>query len=459
MEKKFKGFTRKSFEVLAKHHLAKYTLLEGAVRSGKSYLADFVAINIAIPRMPPCNILISGYTADSVKQNIISEWEEKLNNTFKEHRDSKGTYYTVSTKGLHNKRFYIRGGGKGGDDKSIRGHEYGFWYADEINMHTPEFIELARTRMSVDGANSIWTCNPDSPTNHVKTNFIDLKNEPHMRGVFQNFKFTMYDNLSLPESYRHELASTFHGVFYERNVLGKWVAAEGHIYTMLTDDNITDYIPLNPRKVYITADYGSSNSTVFQKVYEEDGVLYIVDEWEHDGRKGFVYSVKDGVSVKEPVMKAKTPTDYVDHLRDFIGRDFTRLDGIFCDPSAKHFILEGKKAGIPKWKETDNDVISGIQILQDKFMKREVMIHRACRQSYMQLIGYLWDKNAQEKGEDKPIKVNDHFPDALRYLTSTLAQLKPIYAKGMGKSRFASKLVENYKSTVNRNKTSRLTKR
>jgi len=449
---KFKGFTKKSLEVLAKHRLAKYTLLEGAVRSGKSYLADYVAIKKVIPRLPACNILISGYTADSVKQNIISEWEDKLNNTFKEHRDSKGTYYTVSTRGLHDKRFYIRGGGKGGDEKSIRGHEYGFWYADEINMHTAEFIELARTRMSFVGASAIWTCNPDSPTNHVKTNFIDMKDEPNMKGVFHNFKFTMYDNLSLPEDYRHELANTFHGVFYERNVLGKWVAAEGHIYTMLTDDNITGYIPANPKKVYITADYGSSNSTVFQKIYEEDGVLYIVDEWEHDGRKGFIHNIQKGVPVKTSWQKAKTPSDYVDDLRDFIGRDFTRLSGIFADPSAKHFILEGKKAGIPKWKDADNDVISGIQILQDKFMKKEIMIHKSCRRSYIQLIGYLWDKKAQEKGEDKPVKVDDHFPDALRYLTSTIANLKPVYAKGMGRSRFAHELTRNYESNLKNNK-------
>ena len=29
---------------------------------------------------------------------------------------------------------------------------------------------------------------------------------------------------------------------------------------------------------------------------------------------------------------------------------------------------------------------------------------------------YAWDSKAQERGEDKPLKVNDHGPDALRYL-------------------------------------------
>ena len=31
-----------------------------------------------------------------------------------------------------------------------------------------------------------------------------------------------------------------------------------------------------------------------------------------------------------------------------------------------------------------------------------------------------WDEKAQEKGEDKPVKQNDHALDALRYLLQTL---------------------------------------
>ena len=33
---------------------------------------------------------------------------------------------------------------------------------------------------------------------------------------------------------------------------------------------------------------------------------------------------------------------------------------------------------------------------------------------------YIWDEKAQEKGEDKPVKQNDHALDALRYLLQTL---------------------------------------
>ena len=34
--------------------------------------------------------------------------------------------------------------------------------------------------------------------------------------------------------------------------------------------------------------------------------------------------------------------------------------------------------------------------------------------------GYEWDERAQERGEDKPLKVNDHSCDALRYWAYTV---------------------------------------
>ena len=34
--------------------------------------------------------------------------------------------------------------------------------------------------------------------------------------------------------------------------------------------------------------------------------------------------------------------------------------------------------------------------------------------------GYVWDAKAQEHGEDKPLKVNDHCMDALRYVLHSI---------------------------------------
>ena len=43
------------------------------------------------------------------------------------------------------------------------------------------------------------------------------------------------------------------------------------------------------------------------------------------------------------------------------------------------------------------------------------MIHRSCKYLIEEMQGYSWDEKAAAKGEDVPIKVNDHGCDTLRY--------------------------------------------
>jgi len=418
----------KSIEVIAKCDLSRITLLEGVVRSSKSYTADFIVIKKLLPTMPPCNVLISGYSSDSARQNIIAEWQKKLKTEFKEHRDSNGTYYTVNIKGLHNKRFYIRGGGKNGDEKGIKGITFGLWYGDEITEHTDDFIQMAMTRMSMSWSKVVWTTNPAGPTNFIKVNFIDKESEK--RGFFQSFKFKIYDNPSLDENYIRSLYMNFHGVFRERNIFGKWVAAEGHIFNMLDDGNKTDYIPTDPEKIYIGVDYGTSNMTVFLKVYVERGVSYIVDEYEHSGMES---------------ANVKTPADYVDDLKYFIGKDFAVVDAIYADPSANYFIASAKKAGVTRFRKAKNDVLEGIQTLQNVFAKNIVRFNRTkAESSFKQISGYRWDKKAQERGEDKPIKKDDHYADCLRYIVESMGSRVTIKALTTGQKRQANKLTKEY---------------
>jgi PBSX family phage terminase large subunit len=228
----------RSILAIATAHLCKINLFHGAVRSSKSYTADYIAIRKEISKLPPCNVLVSGFSSDSAKQNIVAEWEKKLKAEFKEHKNAKGNYFTIPIKGLHDKRFYIRGGGKNGDEKGIKGVTLGYWYADEITECTEEFIKMAISRLSLPFSKAIWTTNPSNPTNYIKTNYLDKEKLGVLKGIFQSFQFEMFDNPMLPAEYIKEAYTTYHGVFFQRNVLGKWVAAEGHIYTMCDDDNI-----------------------------------------------------------------------------------------------------------------------------------------------------------------------------------------------------------------------------
>ena len=78
----------------------------------------------------------------------------------------------------------------------------------------------------------------------------------------------MDDNLTLDEDTRRRYERMFEGVFYQRNILGLWVTAEGKIYTAFNQDNILsamewnnpdskyNYIKNNITQLTIGVDFG-----------------------------------------------------------------------------------------------------------------------------------------------------------------------------------------------------------
>ena len=50
----------------------------------------------------------------------------------------------------------------------------------------------------------------------------------------------------------------------------------------------------------------------------------------------------------------------------------------------------------------------------------KIIIHESCENTIKEFASYIWDAKASERGEDKPIKQNDHCMDALRYMCYTI---------------------------------------
>ena len=57
----------------------------------------------------------------------------------------------------------------------------------------------------------------------------------------------------------------------------------------------------------------------------------------------------------------------------------------------------------------------GIQLVASAIDAGVLMIHPRCKHLIDEIQGYSWDPKAQQRGEDKPVKTNDHACDALRY--------------------------------------------
>jgi hypothetical protein len=116
-------------------------------------------------------------------------------------------------------------------------------------------------------------------------------------------------------------------------------------------------------------------------------------------------------------MRQKTDAEYADDLVTFIGPYNDAK--VIVDPSAASFNAEMTKRGI--WHgDADNEVNEGIRIVSMMLNQKLV---RFCRQTapktILEMQTYAWDAKAVQRGEEKPLKVHDHGPDALRYFAKS----------------------------------------
>jgi phage terminase large subunit len=52
------------------------------------------------------------------------------------------------------------------------------------------------------------------------------------------------------------------------------------------------------------------------------------------------------------------------------------------------------------------------------------LIYKDCVNTIREFGSYVWDKKAAERGEDKPVKFEDHCMDALRYYCMTVIRIR-----------------------------------
>lgn len=114
--------------------------------------------------------------------------------------------------------------------------------------------------------------------------------------------------------------------------------------------------------------------------------------------------------------RQKTDQEYADDLEAFVGKSGCT---VLVDPSAASFIAELKSRGIFVIG-ANNDVLDGIRKTSTLMRRRQIQIHRRCEGLQNELGAYRWDEKASQRGEEKPVKEQDHGPDALRYYINSL---------------------------------------
>ena len=284
-------------------------------------------------------------------------------------------------------------------------------YFDEVALMPESFVNQATGRLSVDGSKMWFNCNPEAPLHWFKRNWIDRADEKGLLCLH----FTMDDNLSLSEDIKARYRAMYSGVFYLRYVKGLWAVAEGLIYSMfneshLYDDDSRPAAMLNTSVRYIGVDYGTTNPCVFLDIRDDGRDIWVENEWRWDS--------KSDEAQRLPTPN-KTDSEYADAMREFMTDDPALQCMIIVDPSAKSFITELRQRGFYV-KEGDNDVLDGIRVMASLFTQGKLHVHKRCTGFIRELRSYVWDAKAAERGEEKPVKMQDHAPDCARYVLFTV---------------------------------------
>ena len=388
------AFTAKQRELFGdwKHgELKRLNILEGSVRSGKTYSSLILWALWLATRPEDGKYLMVGKTLTTLKRNCLEPLQAILG--------TDNMQYSIPAKRgkIFGRNIDLEGASDARSEEKIRGITLHGAYLDEITLAPESFFAMLLSRLSTEGAKLFGTTNPDSPRHWLKVNYLDNSDLDIYR-----LKFLLDDNTTLPQEYIENLKREYTGVFYRRFILGEWVAAEGAIYPMFDGKkHVSDKLP-EMRMTWVCADIGHTNPTAFLRLgVGKDRRIWVMDEYYH----------QVGSSVL-----AKSPKQYAKDMSEFCSKTKMPPDVVVIDPAAEGFILQLKEeAPWLRIRRADNAVLEGIQTVSSVIDAGMLMIHPRCNHLIDELMGYSWDPKAQERGEDKPIKKNDHSCDALRY--------------------------------------------
>ena len=393
-------------------------IADGSIRAGKTLIMSLSYVIWAMDSFDQCNFGMSGKTISSLKRNVWVLLKVMLLSRgyrIAKHKDTGDNAYIIS-KGNKTNFFYLFGGRDERSQDLVQGFTAAGFFFDEVALMPRSFVEQAIGRCSVEGAKLWFNCNPEGPFHWFKLEWID---KLRARNAIR-LHFTLDDNPSLSASVKAKYYRMFSGVFFQRFIQGLWVLAEGIIYSMFSESMIISEVPrtVTIRKKWIGIDYGQSNATVFLLCgWGSDNKLYILDEYCHEGKTDHIQKSPSKYSKdyfkflkKNGVKEVLDDGSVVEHP--------VRKEHTFIDPSAKSFILQLHEDGEPGIRQANNDVLLGIEMISSIMDSDLLRILKHCKHTINEFSSYSWDPKAQERGEDKPIKQNDHCMDALRYVVN-----------------------------------------
>ena len=384
------NYTPKQIDVLESFAIdnPKILICSGAKRAGKTFiLIKIFLAHVSLFRNKGVSFIIGGTTQSSIRRNILNDMELILGREITLGKDSSFK--------LYGNKIYCFHGANADSYKAMRGFTSAGALLNEATTLHDSFVKEAISRCSYEGARIFMDTNPENPTHTVKVDYIDKDGQKLSNGQLniKAFNFTLYDNTFLNKEYVESIeASTPSGMFFDRDILGTWVASEGVVYVDFNKDKHyikeVDIKDIQFKKYFVGVDFG----------------------WEHYGSMVVIGLGIDSkyYLLKEYAYKHKDIEYWINIAKEII-KEYGSIN-FYCDHARPDYISKLKVNGI-RAINARKEVLEGISTVATLLKTNKLLILEDNVNIFKnEIYNYVWSK-----GKDEPIKQNDDVLDSLRY--------------------------------------------
>lgn len=426
---KIEKLSKKQKQILKFAHSKQYKdynalICDGAVRSGKTAVMTLSFVHWAMRYFNKSHFAICGKTIVSAERNIVEGIKNMVDITafFSVSYLPSKKMLTVKSPTAEN-YFYVFGGKDKGSAALIQGLTLCGVFFDEVALQEKSFVEQAIARtLSIPNSKLWFNCNPEHPEHwFYKEWILDADGENKRKSL--HIHFLMNDNPILSEKEINKANSLYSGVFKDRFIYGKWVAAEGLVYSMFGSKNVTSKTDFKG-EYYISIDYGTANP-------------FSMGLWVFTGEKAV--RLKEYYYDSRKFSNQKTDEEYYKELVKFAkGYDIKQ---VIIDPSAASFIQTVRRYGQFKVRKANNSVLDGIRLASSYLKDGKILINSSCKDILREFSLYSWD---EKQNNDTVVKEFDHALDEMRYFCTSILQFKPGFARAtLSKNQPKSYIDEN----------------
>lgn len=385
--------TKKQKEVMNSfiHEKPKILVASGAKRAGKTFVLILLFLMlIARYENKGLSFIIGGATQASIRRNVLDDMESILGKELKLDKTNAVTIF--------GNKVYCFDGAKVDSWKKARGFTAAGAFLNEGTALHDMFIKEVISRCSYPGAQVLIDTNPENPSHPVKKDYIDKDGQRLANGRLniRAFHFSLFDNDQLdPEYVESIVASTPSGMFTDRDIYGRWVAAEGVIYKDFNEKehyiSLEEFKKKNIVKYFAGVDWGYEHFGAIVVMAEDDeGNVYLCEE--------HAYQHKE---IDEWVKIAKGVKERYGNIN------------FYCDTARPEHIVRFRREKL-RAIEAKKSVIAGIEEIASLFKTKKLFIVRERVKRFEEEINqYVWGTN------DEPAKEWDDVLDAMRYAIYT----------------------------------------